>query len=317
MMAHFDEYPSFDFLQDAPLVANRPNSVENLDGNEASLIDILDFGVDLIFDTPSALDMDFSFTFGEQMLQPAENITDTALNVNRSGIVTPGLKSKLNLTASAQAFKESLWLWKPEKDDRSQKKDDHGALEQSNLSLPWENTPTDDQILAELIPVHQQVSHMIRGKVLAMILKTCEPAIYPHVVSNFPGTDLLTRLIHNFISFHSRSEMSWIHVATIEVDKESPEFLGSMMSYGAAVSAEPIIRKLGFAIQEALRIANHFKVVAIVMRRIPTLTVFSSSATINTRVSSSLYKALRYSWMLGCGVEIGGKWRSRKAMQCR
>ena len=211
--------------------------------------DVLDFGVDLTFSTPSVFNAEFLMPFGQQPLPFALEDKDFDSEALRSGFVTPGLRSKFNINASTQAFKESLWFWTPAKED-------HGGRDQHNLSLPWNSVTTDEQELNEPPPNCERINNTIRGQVLAMVLRTCEPAMYPHVVSNFPGTDLLTRLIHNFINFHARTDLPWIHLATVELSKESPEFLGGMVAYGAAVSTEPELRKLGFAIQEAVRMAN-------------------------------------------------------------
>jgi hypothetical protein len=252
---NFGEIPSFDSLHDIQVTANPDASLDDLVNDEAFPRDILDFGVDFLFDTPNIFDGELQFSFGDQQLLPARNVNDIEFNVSRSEIATPGLKSKLNILASAQAFKESLWLWTPDQGD-------HGALEQSNLSLPWDSTSTNNRSTSEPPPIHQIMNNVTRGKVLAMVLRTCEPVIYSHVVSNFPSAELLTKLIHNFINFHSRSEMPWIHLPTIEVEKEKPEFLRSMIAYGAAISLEPEVRKLGFAIQEALRMANPLEVIS-------------------------------------------------------
>lgn len=248
-MDHFNHgMPSYDFVREAQGTTNPLAPMDDLFNSEAFPGDILDFGVDFVFGSPNIFDSELQLPFSDQQYPPTGNVNNTELNVSRSGIATPGLKGKLNIVASAQAFKESLWLWTPEKGD-------HGALEQSNLSLPWNSMSTDERNLSDPPPVSQRVNRVARGKVLAMVLRTCESAIYSHVVSNFPSAELLTKLIHNFITFHSRSELPFIHLGTIDVDKERPEFLSSMIAYGAAISQEPEIRKLGYAMQEAVRIA--------------------------------------------------------------
>lgn len=249
-----NELPVFDFPRDGE-TAPQAGALQDLLNDEAFPRDVLDFGVDLIFNTPSVFDTEFQMLAEHYPFTFSVDSKDADLEGQRSGFVTPGLRGKFNINASTQAFKESLWLWTPAKGD-------HGALDQLNLSLPWDSVFVNDQGSIELSPSCERVSKTTRGKVLAMVLRTCEKDMYQHIVSNFPGTDLLTRLIHNFINFHARTDMPWIHLATIEVNKESPEFLGSMVAYGAAISTEPELRKLGFAIQEAVRMANPHEVSA-------------------------------------------------------
>ena len=170
------------------------------------------------------------------------------LIANRSGINTPGLRNKLNITASAQAFKESVWLWTPAKDD-------HGYNEQNNLSLPWDSTSSGQHNVSPAPPAHQRMTIAARGSVLAMVLRTCDADIYPHVVSNFPTTELMTQLIHDFLAFQSKTDFPWIHIPTVEIAKERAIFLAIIIAYGAILSPKPDIRKFGFALQEAQRLA--------------------------------------------------------------
>lgn len=237
---------SLDFL---PLSSNNQTvSFDDLFNDDLFARNDLDFGIDFAFGSPLSVDKALQPVASEHVVVAPAALMDANFNAEKSGFATPGLRSKLNITASAQAFKESLWLWTPAKDD-------HGANEQRNLSLPWDITSADRREVSELPPVHQRIDSATRGTVLAMVLRTCDPDVYSHVVSNFPSTDLLTQLIHNFINFQSRSELPWIHLPTIEVAKERAEFLGGMIAYGAALSPKPDIRKLGFAMQEAIRMA--------------------------------------------------------------
>ncbi|KAL8850432.1 MAG: hypothetical protein Q9198_011105, partial [Flavoplaca austrocitrina] len=290
LMGRFDSgMPSYDFLREAQGIAHSSTPMDDLIDTEAFSGDVLDFGVDFDFDPSRFFDCELQILCGDQQRLPVGNVHSTELDSSRSGTATPGLKGKLNIGASARAFKESLWLWTPGEGD-------HAALEQGNLSLPWNSTSTDDRNVSEPPPVNQRVNSFARGRVLAMVLRTCESAIYSHVVSNFPSAELLTKLIHNFITFHSRSELPFIHPATIEVNKERPEFLSGMIAYGATISQDPEIRKLGYAIQEAVRVALPGEVMPSRLLESLMLSHISLNEIIDRSVSSDFYNALPYIW---------------------
>lgn len=254
MMLNFDSMPLVDFLRDPHIAVNQPDSGQVLGGDDVFPRDVLDFGVDLTLDMPNIFDGELQSSLDHQLMPPPlVELRDQERTGHRSGLTTPGLRGNINIIASAQAFKESLWLWTPEKED-------HGALEQLHLSLPWEGVSPESQPRVDFPVMHQSITNAVRGQILAMVLRTCESVIYSHVVSNFPSAELLTNLVHNFVSFHVRRDMSWIHPATIQLSHERPEFLAGMICYGAAISQVPEIRKLGFAMQEAVRVANPLEV---------------------------------------------------------
>ncbi len=246
-ITHFNDMVSLDFL---PLVAtNHPTSFDDLLNEEIFARDDPSFGVEFAFNSPMNVGAPLQpQSIGGQAILASAAMMEPDLTRNRSGIITPGLRNKLNITASAQAFKESLWLWTPAKDD-------HGYNEQRNLSLPWNSTSSGQVDVPHTPPAHQRMTNSARGLVLAMVLRTCEPNIYPHVVSNFPSTQLMTHLIHDYLSFQSKSEFPYIHIPTVEIAKERAEFLAILIAYGAALSPKPELRKLGFAMQEAQRLA--------------------------------------------------------------
>lgn len=242
-----DNLFSLDFL---PLGVNDHTvSFDDLLNDDLFTYQGLSFGVEFAFNSPTNLDPSLISQFqGPQATLSSAVADDTEPMVTRSGVITPGLRTKLNITASTQAFKDSFWRWTPAQED-------HGSSEQRNLSVSW------DGMIPGLLgaqtppPAHQRMTDSARGAVLAMILRTCEPEIYKHVLSNFPNSQVMTQLIHDFLAIHSKAEFPFIHVASVEIANESAEFLAILVAYGAALSSRPEVRKLGFALQEAQRAA--------------------------------------------------------------
>jgi hypothetical protein len=93
-----------------------------------------------------------------------------------------------------------------------------------------------------------------RDRILAMLLKTCEPVNVPKVVTSFPSAELLDSLMHLFFKTELSQTDSWIHLPTFRPQFQRPELNGIIIAAGALQSSVPTIRKLGFAIQEAVRL---------------------------------------------------------------
>ena len=157
----------------------------------------------------------------------------------RSGTVTPSIERLASL--GQRAFKDSMWLWTPTHRDSS-------TAEQENLSLP-----TPELIPGETTDVIHHLSLANRDRVLSLVLRTCEPLAQRQVVSCFPSAEMLSKLLSNFITYHSHHFAPWIHVATLDPNQEGEVFLLAMISAGATNSPYPNVRKLGYAMQEALR----------------------------------------------------------------
>ncbi|GAM86962.1 hypothetical protein ANO11243_049830 [Dothideomycetidae sp. 11243] len=226
-------------------------------------LDVLDFGMGTLAQSDNHAGDPFAMFNGDQdlsaaLLVPRLGGVGGGTNAgdetpNPSGLVTPGGNGSFNINISARAFRESVWLWTPASIN-------HAGEDQSNLALNPENITLDGHGCNDQPALQEQINSMTRGRMLAMVLKTCEPLIYPHVLSSFPKPDVLGIIIRNFLGFHTSQEMTWIHAATIEMNKESPEFLTALTASGATLSHIPEVRKLGYAMQEAVRIGLERKV---------------------------------------------------------
>jgi hypothetical protein len=92
-----------------------------------------------------------------------------------------------------------------------------------------------------------------RDKIVAMVLSTTSRSSFAKVMSSFPSVELLNHLVHFFLASHITRSDTWIHVPTLRIGRSRAELLGSIISAGAVLSTSPTIRKLGFAIHEAVR----------------------------------------------------------------
>lgn len=220
--------------------------------------DILDFGTDLAFHFD---DLD-SYHFGTGDLSSvnlnsaSEQHADEMSLPTASGTQTPGGRRPLNLGLSAQAFRDSVWLWSPSEQDRSLV-----DVDLAGVLLPQDDDRVVTPETIDLARLQEHISEATRSKMLALVLSTGDRNTFSHMVHNFPGTALITRLIHNFIGFHIQQEMSWIHLSSLSLNEEEPIFLLMMVAYAAAMSRIPNVRRLGSALNEAVRVAVQDKVI--------------------------------------------------------
>lgn len=215
--------------------------------------DLLDFGVDTslawqdipeIPQIPEITQEDASQSNGG----PANVRFDDSSrgNAARSGYATPTQKN--SLTMSAQAFKESLWSFIPVPGD-------HGKSHQYNLAMPMDSLVSSTRCMQSPLPC-PALSQTARDGILACVLNTCDAAVIPRIVSSFPSAELMTNLIHNWVTYHRRQKDAWFHLEDFDPNKESAVLLVCMIAAGASVSKFPAVLRLAYAFQEAARAAN-------------------------------------------------------------
>lgn len=162
---------------------------------------------------------------------------------------TANQPSSKSLALGTEAFRRSLWCWTPVRQDT-------GHIEQSNFTL----SPEDMSDSGAQFVVSDQVASKVfgsecRDKIVAMILSTCDRRTFSKVMSSFPSAELLNGLMQCFLASHLTQTDNWIHLPTLQINKLKPELLGSFLAAGAMFSSSLTIQKLGFAIQEAIRLS--------------------------------------------------------------
>jgi len=235
----FDDIVMGNFLHD---IVNAEYSDNHLPGSSTGILpDVLHVGFNEF--------ADFSSIFGQMAPAPTQLQSNTMGDINRlpnshGGTETPAVRRAID--AGEQAFRESMWLWDPSMEDSN-------VSEQIHLTLPGYQSIEDHQ--ARGSDSDLQLSSMSRDKLLLMILDTCDPRAQRQVVSRFPSMNFLSSLIVDFKARHSRQISPWIHFPTLDLENECEEFLAAIICAGAADSRRPDVRKLGFALQEAARLA--------------------------------------------------------------
>jgi hypothetical protein len=248
-MLDMDESSLAEFLNQVMMPASpnalaNPNPMGDFMPQSYPPRDIFNFGIDANLDFN---DMDFGWISSQNSKAPVWNfnaLPDQVEPLDR-GQQTPDVRS--GITAGAEAFERSLWRWAPQKQE-------HAYAEQVNLSLPFKDIQSLQTRPSPAILDHR-LEQNSRDRILAMLLSTCEPDNAERVVTSFPSAELLDSLMHLFFQSEISRTDSWIHLPTFRPQAQRPELNGIVVAAGAILSTVSTVRKLGFAIQEAVRLS--------------------------------------------------------------
>ncbi|SMR57010.1 unnamed protein product [Zymoseptoria tritici ST99CH_3D1] len=203
--------------------------------------ELFDFGVDTNMELN---DMDLTFLDTYNHANPFD------LRTPSIGFPTAGSDTMPSFTSApvppmdtAALPKASVWRFRPLSKDS-------GSAEQVNLSLP---TPTSLDIDRRV--TCEPLSQTSRDKILAMILSTCKPNSIPRAVACFPSIGLLDSLFQFSLTSPGSHAKHWIHAPTLLAGQTRPEVLAAITAAGAVLTPDASIRKVGYAIQEAIRTA--------------------------------------------------------------
>ncbi len=206
--------------------------------------DVLTFGMDSGWEFN---ELDFSWidaTSGRDSTFNANFLADQIELPLDQGQQTPDMRSSISL--GAEAFQKSLWNWAPTQRD-------HGWAEYGNLSLPRKDMESVESRFGGDNYTYR-LDQGARDGILAMLIGTCDPANIPRVVTSFPPAQLLDSLMHLFLRSEATKVDSWLHIPTFRPQSNRPELNAIVVAHGAVLSSIPTVRKLGFAIHEAVRL---------------------------------------------------------------
>ena len=240
----------FDYLRDKMMApTSQPNGhvqVIDYQGGPWTPRELFDFGVDTNMELN---DLDLSFLDTYNNANPFDLRTPSVNFPTGGSEMLPSFSSgpvpPLDTTALPKA---SVWRFRPLSKDS-------GSAEQANLSLP---TPTSLDIDRRV--TCEPLSQTSRDKILAMVLSTCKPNSIPRAVACFPSIGLLDSLFQFSLTSPGSHAKHWIHAPTLLAGQTRPEVLAAIVAAGAVLTPDASIRKLGYAIQEAIRTAVQVQV---------------------------------------------------------
>lgn len=209
-------------------------------GAPTEIRDVLDFGIETSFDLN---DIDFGLLNSYTTLPPQghQQVTDESYPPSRGEEAQALAVNNLSI----EAFQRSLWRWNPGKLDQG-----HG--EQMNLTLP---SDVGMSVAHTPRPCGERLAHNARDKIMAMLFDVCGSKTLSRIVSQFPSVEVLEHLMQDCLHLHASKTDTFIHIPTFHPNSMKPELLAMTIAHGAVGSPVPVIRKLGFALQEAVRLA--------------------------------------------------------------
>lgn len=244
--------PMFDYLRDKmmPQSGQPNNGVQVIDYQTGPWTprELFDFGVDTNMEL-NDLDLSFLDTYNNanpfDLRTPSIGFPTTGSDIMPSYTSAPMPMAPIDTNALPKA---SVWRFRPLSKDS-------GSAEQENLSLP---TPTSLDIDRRVTT--EPLSQTSRDKILAMILSTCKPNSIPRAVACFPSIGLLDSLFQFSLTSPGSHAKHWIHAPTLLAGQTRPEVLAAIVAAGAVLTPDSSIRKVGYAIQEAIRTAVQVQV---------------------------------------------------------
>lgn len=189
--------------------------------------------------SPSNNNFNNNITTGEGLRQPAPD----------NGSADPCRPAEI----CTETFRKH-WKFRPNAQD-------HGAAEEHNLSLPPFSTTLGDhespesRVSLDRRVTSARLSVAARDKILTTIVQSCRSENLSRAVASFPSVELLDTLLQYYLTSPLARADSFLHAAAFDPNEKRPEILAAMVACGAVLTSDPALSKLGFAIQECVRVA--------------------------------------------------------------
>lgn len=201
--------------------------------------DVFDFGQNTSLEL-NDVDLNFLDDYNQHNpFAPYVETPETAISLRGSSTGDPP-----SALGAESLQKTSTWRFRPVSQDT-------GASDQQNLSLPVAATNTKLRIERRVLS--ETLSFNMRDRVLALIISTCKEGNVPRTVLSFPSLDLLDSLLQFYLTSKAAMSSQYIHVPTLSLSRTRPELIAAMAAAGATLAPDASLRKLGYAIMEALR----------------------------------------------------------------
>lgn len=152
---------------------------------------------------------------------------------------------------NTEAFRSLYWRFRPDKQD-------HMGNEEQYLSIPSEShhhTSPESLVHLEKRVTCAELGNVTRDKILTMVVQCCRPETCSKAVASFPSVKLLDTLLQYYLTSPVTRAASFLHLATFDPNTRRPELVAIMAAAGAVLTSDPALAKLGYAIQECVRVA--------------------------------------------------------------
>ncbi|KAJ5756922.1 uncharacterized protein N7511_007104 [Penicillium nucicola] len=192
------------------------------------------------------LHFDFTLTDGDFGLIDLYNSRSLLPNFYTQNYEIYDTDSGIGIGAEAY-HRSSLSAWKPAPED-------HAFNDHENLSVPQVINSPETGVLSERACLCERLTSSSRDLILSLVLEVSREASLSRIVKSFPSTDLLDGLIQQYFELQKHTVQTFIHMPTFQTNAEDPGVLAGLAAAGAVLSPVPTIRKLGYALNEMVRL---------------------------------------------------------------
>ncbi|KAL3445031.1 hypothetical protein BJX65DRAFT_165665 [Aspergillus insuetus] len=203
---------------------------------------VFDFMCEPDFTSPSA------GLFGSDILMDLDKI----LEFNPSPAATNANSEFSNEDQSTKqrvaAFRESLWLWVPQKNQTGFSEEAHIPLRDGDMTATISSL---HRSRLEALNIRGKLTNQLRDHIFQLILRTAGTRLS---VPSFPTAESLDALIKIGISKRTETD-AWIHPYTLYLQDSRPELLTALVAAGCVCSAIPSISKTGVLLLEIVRVS--------------------------------------------------------------
>ncbi|KAL4768215.1 hypothetical protein BDW60DRAFT_225961 [Aspergillus nidulans var. acristatus] len=186
------------------------------------------FGSDIIMDLDKILEYNPS---------PAPTSSDQELNTEEE-----------STKQRVAAFRRSLWLWVPEKNQNCFSEDGQIPLRDGDMTASISSL---HRSRLEALNIRGKLTQQMRDNIFQLVLATGGPRLS---VPSFPTAESLDALIKIGISKRTETD-AWIHPYTLYRQNSRPELLTALVAAGCVCSAIPSVGKAGVLLLEIVRVS--------------------------------------------------------------
>lgn len=202
---------------------------------------VFDFGQDTNLELN---DLDLSFLNDYNLQNPfAAYMESPDATQSTKGSVVSNPPSALGDESLQRA---STWRFRPVTQD-------NGSNEQHNFSLP--SAETNKKLLVDRRMTTEPLSYNMRDRIIGLVVSSCKQGNIPRSVLCFPSLELLDSLLQFYLTSKFPMFSGLFHLPTLRPSRLRPELVAAMIAAGACLTPDVSLQKVGYALNEALRLS--------------------------------------------------------------
>ncbi|KAL4864926.1 hypothetical protein BDV12DRAFT_158250 [Aspergillus spectabilis] len=186
--------------------------------------------------------------FGADILVDLDKILEFNLS---PAVTTPSFDVSTEEQSTRQrvaAFRKSLWLWVPEKNQTGFSDDGQIPLKDGDMTASISSL---HRSRLEALNIRGNLTQQLRDSIFQLVIGIGKTQLS---VPTFPSAESLDALIKIGISKRTETD-AWIHPYTLYHQNSRPELLAALVAAGCVCSAIPSISKAGMVLLEIVRVS--------------------------------------------------------------